>query len=89
VVKVDPTMSPIAEGGTNNQSACHKIWGSKDSEKGLHEESALVANNSHSNIEKLQNLLLDSKGETLSQTSLAVLNREKNELMWKIVWKQR
>ncbi|XLS52216.1 hypothetical protein HN51_012893 [Arachis hypogaea] len=80
VVKVDPTMSPIAEGGTNNQSACNKIWDSKDSKKGIHEESAPVANNSHSNIEKLQNLLLGSKGETLSQTSLAVLNREKNEL---------
>ncbi|XP_057729690.1 uncharacterized protein LOC130945052 [Arachis stenosperma] len=80
VVKVDPTMSPITEGGTNNQPACNKIWGSKDSEKGIHEESAPVANNSHSNIEKLQNLLLDSKGETLSETSLAVLNREKNEL---------
>ncbi|XLR68927.1 hypothetical protein S83_019599, partial [Arachis hypogaea] len=63
VVKVDPTMSPIAEGGTNNQSDCNKIWGSKDSEKGIHEESAPVANNSHSNIEKLQNLLLDSKIE--------------------------
>ncbi|QHO58487.1 Methylthioribose kinase [Arachis hypogaea] len=72
VVKVDPTMSPIAEGGTNNQSACNKIWDSKDSKKGIHEESAPVANNSHSNIEKLQNLLLDVE-DSLETTIDAII----------------
>ncbi|MED6144653.1 hypothetical protein PIB30_017753 [Stylosanthes scabra] len=76
VVKVDPTMSPIDEGGI---SACNKIWGYTDSEKDIQEEFSPVANNSHSNIEKLQKFL-DSKGEVLSQTALTVLKRRKNEL---------
>ncbi|MED6206005.1 hypothetical protein PIB30_022895 [Stylosanthes scabra] len=78
VVKVDPTMSLIDE-DEGGKSACNKIWGYTDSEKDIQEEFSPVANNSHSNIEKLQNLL-DSKGGALSQTALTILKRKKNEL---------
>lgn len=80
VGKVDSTMMLITEGGIKNQSACNKICGYASSEKDVKEEFALIENNSCSDTEKLQ-ILLDSKGEALSQTALTALRQKRNELV--------
>ncbi|XP_061367309.1 uncharacterized protein LOC133310397 [Gastrolobium bilobum] len=77
--KVDSTRMLITEGIIKDQSACNKICANTSFEKDSIKECALIANNSNLELEKLQ-ILLASKGKTLSQTALNALIQKRNAL---------
>ncbi|XP_027343413.1 uncharacterized protein LOC113855983 [Abrus precatorius] len=76
---VDSTRMLITEGGVKNQSTCENICTKTSFENDSMEEHALIANNSNSDLEKLQTLIA-SKGKALTQTALNALIRKRNML---------
>ncbi|KAL2332210.1 hypothetical protein Fmac_019791 [Flemingia macrophylla] len=73
---VDSSRMLITEGETKNQSTFDKIYAKTSFENNSIEERALIANNPDSDLEKLQ-IVIASKGKTLSQTALSALIRKK------------